>query len=626
MEKEKRFERRDLLWSVLVLCFLFVRFTGEKICVSFPAMGGAASTFTMAAVLLFRLFVKRLPPAWTGKRGKTAAVLEVIAAAFFALNALFGKYFDTKDMWRSFFGLAAMPANVPWILAAMAGGICLHLALLRVILSPWNVPAGEAGARSFSAHHEAHPYLWSWLILLAVWLPHLIVRFPGTLPYDTWNTIAQIVGTRELNTQHPLTFMLIVKVVFNAAVNSGVPWTANLAFLIANTLMWLFAAPYTLTVLKKMGVRGRGLTAALLFFALNPFVIGYIPIAYNDVPYSVAFLLLMDQLCLFLTDAEAYARRARNHVLTAAAVLFTFLRYNGVYVFTATAAVLLVREAALLIRKKRAVRTSAAVLLSFILPLAGGTMLNRWLIRESNAKVYQSRVMLAMPIQHVSRSIRDHRNELTPEEEKAIQAVLGEDLDFIAERYNPRNFDGAKANFRFEATREELLAFLKTWLGFLRRFPQSCLMASLNQNFYLFSILSDNSRYYTHETGQAESAYKRFGINVYQFSFNGPERQGGILRLIDYYKGMANTPVFFLLSNHGVYTLLLAAFLIRALMERDGRLFLLCVPLCATLGIIFVGPAIYNHPRYMFPIMYSMPAALSYYRMIARNGRAKGAA
>jgi hypothetical protein len=38
-----------------------------------------------------------------------------------------------------------------------------------------------------------------------------------------------------------------------------------------------------------------------------------------------------------------------------------------------------------------------------------------------------------------------------------------------------------------------------------------------------------------------------------------------------------------------------------------------------TIVFVLVGPAIYGHPRYLFPIIYSMPVLLAYFYYVCRK-------
>ena len=51
---------------------------------------------------------------------------------------------------------------------------------------------------------------------------------------------------------------------------------------------------------------------------------------------------------------------------------------------------------------------------------------------------------------------------------------------------------------------------------------------------------------------------------------------------------------------------LLLAICIYSLFDKNGKLLLAALPMLLTLAVTFVGPAAMGHPRYTFPIIYSM--------------------
>ena len=91
---------------------------------------------------------------------------------------------------------------------------------------------------------------------------------------------------------------------------------------------------------------------------------------------------------------------------------------------------------------------------------------------------------------------------------------------------------------------------------------------------------------------------------------------------MNYYRQFDNIPFLGLYVNQGVMTLLLLGICLYALFDKNPRLLLLALPLLLTLGVTFIGPAAYGHPRYLFPILYSMPLLFG----IFLTGKGKAAA
>jgi len=183
-----------------------------------------------------------------------------------------------------------------------------------------------------------------------------------------------------------------------------------------------------------------------------------------------------------------------------------------------------------------------------------------------------------------------------------------------AENYNPRNFDDVKDSFKLDATKEELGDFVKAWLQLVVRYPGTCIMATANQTYYIFSLLAENVRYYEGHTKHGSVAAKDYGMNTSQYMLHNNllETVAHLYWVLQDHI-LPGVPGLGLLVNQGAFTLLLVGICLSVLFRKDRRVLVLTVTLLVTAGITFIGPAVYKHPRYWFPIMYSMPMLVAAY-------------
>ena len=75
---------------------------------------------------------------------------------------------------------------------------------------------------------------------------------------------------------------------------------------------------------------------------------------------------------------------------------------------------------------------------------------------------------------------------------------------------------------------------------------------------------------------------------------------------------MFSTPIIGLISHPALYILLLFVVLLIALKNKMTDCLLILLPLLLTIMFIIIGPVFHGHPRYAFPIIYSMPIVYSY--------------
>ena len=374
--------------------------------------------------------------------------------------------------------------------------------------------------------------------------------------------------------------------------------------------------PYTLSTIKKLGGGNITLAIMLAFFVILPPIYIYASTVYNDFLFGVSFLLLSVELIYYLYDRETYFSKKRHFLLTAIAVLGTFLRYNGIYAIALTFAVVLLREICYLIKNKSKNKfvVIASLVLAFIIPITSGLVIQRSLNKFYDAKSITTRAMLAMPIQQTVRCLKDHSSEIPAQEYEAIHNVLTWTDEEYAKEYYARNFDSVKNSFKTDATKQEIASFIKAWLKLVKLYPKTCFMATAEQTYYLFCPFVENTRYYVSTLQCSVLIEPRTGMDPSPYIFSMPilEKFSNLLNMVltDVYPGI---PLIGFTVSQGAYTFLLFVMSVALLFRKDRRALLLTVPMYIILGITFLGPAVYNHPRYTYPIMYCMPVLIFAY-------------
>ena len=215
--------------------------------------------------------------------------------------------------------------------------------------------------------------------------------------------------------------------------------------------------------------------------------------------------------------------------------------------------------------------------------------------------------MFALPLQQTARYMLYHSDDLSDDELQSISSVIKYTPEEYASHYNPANYDGIKHGFNNNVSSRELLDFLHTWVKLLFRHPGTCINATLNQNYCLFSPLKDNSKYYLGVRKKIVQIKNPDYSDVYQAVYSNQEAKAA---LNSYYLEFSNIPILGLCVNQGFTDFLLLTVCLYALCKKNGRLLLLGLPLLLTLAVTFIGPAALGHPRYTFPIIYALPLFL----------------
>lgn len=487
-------------------------------------------------------------------------------------NGCFGSVFQFLHFLTAFFGYAVLFRYL----------IPLFFGLYqRAAESGWKPPAclGRfSGEKSFRN---------VFLLLMLLWLPVLLLNYPANLCYDFIGQVSQALGVSAYSSHHPLLHTLIAGNVIKLgrALTGSVDFGLFLYMLLQ---MAALAAALAGTV-ARMAKRQvsqllRLLVSAVYVFA--PMYSNMASTAVKDIPFMAAFiwyLLLLEELV-----AEGAAGKTRTFAgkLLLAEVLTGLLRNNGIYVVVLTGIVFGV------CLWKKAGKRNALRLLTGMVVLPGVLCfgINATMSSVLSAEKGSIAEALSIPFQQTARYLTVYGDSLTAQERETIESVLG-DVGRIAERYNPDSSDPVKALYHKDCGIPELAAYFKVWAADFFKHPDVYFQAFFAHVYGWFDPGVTNSIRYEAET-------ELF-------------RQGGLIPgadklLLFVYRFAAYVPFLEILENVGVYTWLLFLLAGMAIRKREKR-GLLLTPLFVSLLICMASPCFYLHPRYAYPIMFTIP-------------------
>lgn len=424
------------------------------------------------------------------------------------------------------------------------------------------------------------------LLLLILWAPVIILSYPGNLCYDFLGQIEQGLGMRGYSTHHPLLHTLIA----GGVVRFGRMLTGSLdaglfLYILLQAAALAAALAGTVSRLSRRGTSYVLRFAAVCIYVFAPMYSNIVSTAIKDVPFVAAviwYILLLEELA-----AEGIESRRPLYWVKLVLVqcLTGLLRNNGIYV------VVLTGLALAFVYRKRSGKGKAPVLLcTTILTLLLCAGVNAALTQGLSAERGSVGEMLSIPFQQTARYLQLYRGELPAGEREALEGVFS-DVELVAGKYDPDSSDPVKALFRKDAGIRELAAYFKVWFAGFFRHPAVYLEAFFAHIYGWFDPGVSNAVRYEAET-------ELF-------------RQGGLIpgadkALLFAYRFAEYIPFLAILENVGMYTWLLfilGGYALRG-RKKEG---LLLIPLFVSLLICMASPCFYLHPRYAFPIMFTIP-------------------
>ncbi|MGN1148865.1 MAG: DUF6020 family protein [Lachnospiraceae bacterium] len=503
-------------------------------------------------------------------------------AAFFAFCLLLGQSYYEMGTWEYCFGSIV---NFIKFVLALVGYIILFRTIMALLLK---VMEERCFTENRTHFFSSHAFLKSFLIIMAAYSPFLILSFPGNLCWDVIGQIEQVILQTGYSTHHPLAHTLIVggftkmgQVLFHS-------YEIGLfLYMLFQASLLVAALAATIAVLAKRQAKLSLLICLLVLYCITPVYSNVASTALKDVPFCAFVIGYVICLALLLETPSLLKNRkfVVGFVLLQVGVIL--FRNNGLPLVLLSGVCTFI----FLFKKYQMKERIFCFFVSFGAGILIARLLLLILVQICAATPGSKGEMLSIPFQQTARYLQCYRNELDEEEKAAIEAVLG-DVDTVALRYDPTISDPVKALFYKDATQAEIINYLKVWCKGFFKHPAVYLEAFFVHVYGWFTPSVSNAIRY-------EASYDVI-------------RQGGLFPnaekiLIFYYRFANRFTLLGVLENIGVavWGLFFLTFYQKRRHYRDC--IFAGIPLWVSLLVCMASPCFFGHPRYAFPILFTLP-------------------
>lgn len=338
----------------------------------------------------------------------------------------------------------------------------------------------------------------------------------------------------------------------------------------------------------------------MLVTIISPYHAAFVGVMLKDLLYSYCLLFfIIEMICLLDTESQSVKHLL---LLCLSGILTILLRNNGKYVIYPTLLAL-----GLFVLRKRKTREKVLVWMAIGSMVVCSAAVEGYYLRryvEKNGSIAEA---LSLPFQQTARYVKEYGDEITLEEREVIARIL--DYDNLAAIYDPELSDPVKGTYRSTAAKEDLKAYFQIWLQQFLKHPWCYVEATLNQNYFLVYPSAEIYAYFTDvvddtQMGRELAAY----LNIHEVESGMFQ---GLSTLQEFYVGSVILfPVIGMFANVGFYNLLFIVLILYALRKRCYKTLVLAVPLLLSDLIVVAAP--YVGPRYVFPIIYSMPCLIAF--------------
>ncbi|MCI6553494.1 MAG: DUF6020 family protein [Lachnospiraceae bacterium] len=448
---------------------------------------------------------------------------------------------------------------------------------------------------------DRHPILVPFLFILLLWLPHMVVFYPGGLIYDTMDQLNQYAGATVMTNKHPvLTTLLMGKCIeigrLAADDNLGV-------------FLWSFAQmlsgagvfSYAICLLKQWKVPWGIRMAVLLWYGLHPLFPGYYYGMLKDNIHAVflilAILLFYEYLFYEYTGRGDFLLKRHKTAVWMGAMLGACLtRKNGIYIIAGMLVFLLIRKG----RQKR-------VLGVFLIPIF------LYLVIEGSVvaamRIHQGSIaeVMSIPFQQTARYTKYYAEEMSEEEIEVIDSVL--EYDRLGDRYRPYISDPVKGTYKESATLRDWASYLRVWFLQFCRHPKIYLDATIDNTYGYYYPMANPMGEKGFYTLLDVKAFPEMLVHETLFDFytENPRfekiKEAAALWIN---RGSVDRVLLLSLSYApGAYTWLLC-FVLLLLIRKERDSWVSIAPALMLLLICIASP-VNAYVRYYFPIMATAP-------------------
>lgn len=390
-----------------------------------------------------------------------------LMSIFLSLCAIIGESFLKTNSFKLVFG--GLPIFARAIVKLM--GICFMLYLLikkfyEYIESKAKEEKTKDG-KILTWIFEEKPNKKIPLILIIMWLPFILLMYPGVPCYDAITQIAQIVVPQEVIYNHqPVIVSALMGGIVNIWSKLGNADLGLFTCVICQLSVLLYAIIYSFKIMRKMNISAKVQFGALAFYALCPIVYMYALTIIKDIIFSALLFIYALMMLEMLIDKKVIKSKAYLIKFSVVMLLIMIFRNNGIYnlILSVPFLIIYLKE----YRKELAISALIPIIIYMIITKIGYPLLG---IGEG-----EKSEMFSIPLQQTARTLSEGK-EYEEEEMTAISKVL--DTDWIKENYNPYLSDAVKMTFKEEDS-ENVKNYFKAWWKYLFKYPGTYISATIN--------------------------------------------------------------------------------------------------------------------------------------------------
>lgn len=592
--KEKIFMYLLVLFTTVAICLDPEKFYANLTKIQNPFKVGSMTVCIISGILL--LFYKKV-------RGYSVNVLQKILSMIFSIFMTLGFSYARMNSWQLVFGSFRM-----FFISII---ICIgYYELFIRIFDLINIKIQHIKVEDFKLETmgklrrllkfiDEKPFLSSILIIIAFWLIYIIAFYPVILSPDPSFQIKQFfnVDTKyaegvvkldenvNITNHHPVVHTLLLGECISLGRLIG---SDNFGLFIYSMIqIGILSATlsYTIKYLKKVNISLKVRVILLMIYSIVPMFPFYAMSAVKDTIYTSFMILYVIFLYNFITfNKDKKISNIKVIYVILLLLLISLFRNNGIYVIVLSFPFIIFYS------RKNMIKTITI----FAIFLSLTTCYSKVILPYFKITNGSIREMLSIPFQQTARYVKNHGDEISEEDKKAIDKILI--YDTIVERYQPELSDPVKNKYNKYATSDDLKEYFKAWYRGLTKHPGTYIEATINNTYGYF--YPNAIKWYTYHKYDSRVTKD----NLVDYSYNDLQ---GIRDTLVVYQGIyPYIPFVGLISNIGFNTWMLLIMGVYLITFKKKEYLIVLMPLYVSVLICIASPA-NTYFRYAMPYLFS---------------------
>jgi len=484
---------------------------------------------------------------------------------------------------------------------------------------------------------EKHTFVCSFLTIIVLYLPYIVMSYPAILQGDAEDLIVQgfnlpaiqsgiLVLLDEnvyINGHHPLIYTMLIHVCLVLGKALFRSWNAGLFMIVFAQFLFASAViSYFIQFLREIKVNLKLCIGILLYYCISPRMVSYMLLLSKDIFYAYILLLIVIWLSkIFIFNHPLFFKKMGQieekqvnwkvilvvSIVGAVCVLF---RNEVKYVFSLWYIFLFVR-----FKKSRKMLMCGLAAIFLITTFLTHVIMPYYKITPGSR-----REMLSVPFQQTARYVKEYPDDVTETERNVIDKVLV--YDTLVDRYEADRSDHVKDKWNKYTSKKDLKEYFSVWFQMLKKHPMVYVEATLN-NYYYYVYPGEKLAYsYTYSWSEhcmknTNKSAETVGMNLYH-----PVKLARWRNAYETLREMVfSLPALNLFRCTAIYIWLLLILTFYLLWKRNIDTLLVAVlPLLASAGIMFLGPCNGYYFRYAYMIAVALPAAIIFGLVSSKSG------